>query len=436
MVGNRSVGWSNGLDADRPKLSVSVFCRGLSVTNPSVERVRTTDRFGARDNVCRTVPGMAISRAAYRTAVLSTLAAVAVAGCARFDDSASSPFTPVPSFSAGEVRPREPSAPPTPTPGAAAPTATPMPCADPDPAVVATCLDTTGSVTMLPGGQSVLVTERRTGRILRVTPGTPVQEVARLAVDGSGDGGLLDVALSPTYTEDNLLYAYVTTGGDNRVVRIAPGDTPKDVLTGIPRGASGNAGALLFTAPDELTVLTGDAGNPSAANDPGSLAGKVLRVTALTPAPVQPMPQIVLSGIGTAGDVCPDPRGGVWITDRTVLEDRLQRVAADGATGMPVWTWPDRPGVAGCTPVDGGIAVSLSAGKALAVLPLDAHTGAAQAAPSLVAQDKYGRLGGAALGANSEVWVSTVNKSGGDVPAPSDDRVVRIPAPQGGGGFD
>ncbi len=378
---------------------------------------------------------MAINRAAYRTAVLSTLALTVLPGCARFDDSASTPFTPVPTFSAGEVEPRQPDTPTT-TPDATGAPPDVVPCVDPDPAVVATCLDVTGGLTVLPGGQSALVTERRTGRIVQVTPGLPVQEIARVNVDGSGDGGLLGVALSPTYTEDNLLYAYVTTASDNRVVRIAPGDTPKDVLTGIPRGASGNVGALTFTTPTELTVVTGDAGSPAAAADPGSLAGKVLRVTALTPSPSQPPPQVVLSGIGTVGDVCLDPvGGGVWVTDRTVLEDRLQRVSAVGATGTPVWTWPDRPGVAGCTAVDGGVAVSLTGGRALAVLPIDPRTGAAQAAPGLIAQDTYGMLGGADLGAGGQVWVSTVNKSG-DRPGPTDDRVVRIPAPQGGGGFD
>ena len=60
------------------------------------------------------------------------------------------------------------------------------------------------------------------------------------------------------------------------MVRVAPGDAPKDVLTGIPRGAVGNTGALTFAGPNELLVLTGDAGNPSAATDPGSLAGKLL----------------------------------------------------------------------------------------------------------------------------------------------------------------
>ncbi|MFG1780825.1 PQQ-dependent sugar dehydrogenase [Rhodococcus oryzae] len=377
---------------------------------------------------------------ASRVRVLAAVSiVVAVAGCARFDDSATSPFTPAPTFDAGgELRPRPPGTPPT-SPREPLPTVEPAPCIDPDPAVVTTCLDTTGGMVMLPGGDSALVTERRTGRILRVTPGKPTEEFARLDVDGSTDGGLLDVALSPTFVEDNLVYAYVSTPADNRVVRVAQGDVPKDVLTGIPRGSVGNTGALTFAGPNELLVLTGDAGNPSAASDPGSLAGKLLRVTALTPGPPgsQPFPQVALSGIGGAGDVCVDPTDqNIWVTDRTPLEDRLQKVAPNGAAGVPVWTWPDKPGVAGCTAGGGSVAIALTEGRALALLDTDPQTGAVTAAPSLIAQDKYGRLGAAALGAENTIWVSTVNKADGHPGGPTDDRVVKIPAPQGGGGFD
>lgn len=388
---------------------------------------------------------MGVSRGRRSTAALTlrrtaatTLIGLTVVGCAKFDDTASTPFTPVPTFGPGGD-----SAPGRPAPTAESPTPSTSPrplapCEDADPSVVATCLDTTGSLTMLPDGQSALVTERRTGRILRVAPGQPPAEIARLDVDGSADGGLLDVALSPTYDEDNLLYAYVSTSFDNRVVRIAPGDLPKAVLTGIPRGPVGNTGALAFSSPSELLVLTGDAGNPSAATDPGSMAGKLLRVTTLGPAPVTgpSAPRVALSGVGTAGDVCVDPHSGsVWVTDRTPLEDRLQRITADGASGVPVWTWPDRPGVAGCVAGGAAVAVSLSDAKALAVLTLDSQTGAVTAAPSLVAQDRYGRLRGAGLGGQDKIWVSTENKTDGQA-GPTDDRVVRIDAPLGGGGFD
>ena len=376
-------------------------------------------------------PGRRIRHAA-ATAVLST-AALVLAGCAQFDDSASSPFTPEPTFGAGaEVRPRQPSAPSSVLPEPSVPD---DPCFDRDPNVIATCLDTTGGMVLLPDGRSALVTERRTGRILRVAQGEKPTEFARVPVDSGADGGLLDIALSPTYEEDSLVYAYVTTPSDNRVVRIAPGDVPKDVLTGIPRGTTGNAGALTFSRPGELAVLTGDAGNPAAAADPGSLAGKLLRVTSLSSNPNPPRPAVALSGIGTAGDVCTDPSGALWVTDRTAVEDRLQRVAADGTVGAPAWTWPDKPGVAGCAASMGAVAVALTNGQAMAVLATERDTGAVTSAPALLAQNLYGRLGGTVISPEGEIWAATVNKSGG-APAPTDDRVVKLPLPSGGGGTD
>ncbi|RVW11231.1 oxidoreductase [Prescottella agglutinans] len=375
------------------------------------------------------------TRAVRRTAAtaLLSITVLTIAGCARFDDSASSPFTPEPTFGSGaEVQPKEPSAAPSTAPEPSVPD---DPCFDRDPNVVATCLDTTGGMVMLPDGGSALVTERRTGRILRVAPGQKPAEFARVPVDSGSDGGLLDIALSPTFAEDNLLYAYITTPSDNRVVRIAPGDAPKDVLTGIPRGAAGNAGALAFSTPSELMVLTGDAGNPAAAADPASLAGKLLRVTALSSTPNPPRPAVVLSGIGRAGDVCPEPGGAVWVADRTVVEDRLQRVGADGTVGAPAWTWPDKPGVAGCAAIPGAVAVALNDARAMAVFATDRETGGVSTAPALLAQNLYGRLGGTAISGDGQIWAATVNKSGG-TPGPTDDRVVKLPLPSGAGGVD
>jgi len=364
---------------------------------------------------------------------LTTLSLVA-GGCARFDDAASSPFSPEPSFGSGaEVNPKDQKQPPTSTTKPRAPQG---PCIDPDPNVIATCLDALGGLVPLPDGNSALVAERRTGRILRVSAGQKPVEVARMDVDGSGDGGLLDLALSPAFDEDGLIYAYITTPTDNRVVRIAPGDVPKDVLTGIPKGDNGNRGALVFDNPDELLVLTSDAGNPAAATDPASLSGKLLRIQkpGVTP-DAHPPTQPALSGIGIAGDVCPGPNNSIWVTDRTATEDRLQKIEGNGVVINPVWTWPDRPGVAGCAAGANAVAVSLTGAKAVAVLALDQETGAVTAAPSLVAQDKYGQLNGAGLGPDGTLWASTVNKAGGQ-PGPNDDRVVKIPVPAGGGGAD
>lgn len=349
------------------------------------------------------------------------LGSVLVGGCARFDDSASSPFTPEPTLHGANIDPKKPSQPPTST------TRPSGPCIDPDPAVVATCLDTTGGLVAL--GDGALVAERRTGRILKVAPETPPTEVARVDVDGSSDGGLSDIALSPTFHEDGLMYAYITTASDNRVVRIAEGGgPPKDILTGIPKGASGNHGAIDFATPTQMLVLTGDAGNPGAANNPSSLAGKLLRVNSPAPGATA---EVAVSGIGIAGDVCRDSKDSIWITDRTAVEDRLQRLGGDGVV-TTAWTWPDRPGVAGCAAATDGVAIALTKAKALAIAAADQNTHAVTSAPTLLAQDKYGQLGGAAVGADGSIWVGTVNKTDGQ-PGPYDDRVVRIPPPQAGG---
>ncbi len=375
----------------------------------------------------------ASSRRATIAAVL-TVTATLFAGCARFDDSTTSPFTPEPSFGAAEIKPADPNAPPSSTPPNG-PKIEPGPCVDLDPNVIATCLGTTGGLVMLPRAKTALVAERRTGRIMQVTQGQTPIEIARVDVDASGDGGLLDLALSPTYAEDGLMYAYISTPSDNRVIRIASGDIPKNVLTGIPRGSQGNRGAIEFYGPRQLLVLTGDAGSPSAAMNPASLGGKLLRVEALVPAESGPAPQVALSGIGTAGDVCVDPKGGIWVTDRTAVEDRLQRIDSLGTVTSPVWTWPDRPGVAGCAAGPSAVAISLTTAKAMAVLVTDENTGAATAAPSLLVQDRYGQLNGAAIAPDGQIWAGTVNKNG-DAPGPNDDRVVKIPVPAGGGGFD
>ena len=163
--------------------------------------------------------------------------------------------------------------------------ATPVPppqgCKDFDPSVIATCLDTVAAVAGLPGDgstPSALAGERKSGRVLLATAGKDATDFAKLDVQAAGDGGLTGLALSPSYVEDQLVFAYVTTATDNRVVRFAKGQAAKPVLTGIPKGATGNRGTISTDNRGALLVATGDAGNPNAAADPNSLAGKVLRI--------------------------------------------------------------------------------------------------------------------------------------------------------------
>ena len=183
-------------------------------------------------------------------------------GCARFNDAASAPFTTNP-----ELKPQPSSTPPPPPPLPP----TPFPKACPAPGVMQGCLESTSGLIMGADSKTALVAERTTGAVKEIAVNAEPKVKTVIPVDPSGDGGLMDIVLSPTYSQDRLMYAYISTPTDNRVIRVADGDIPKDILTGIPKGATGNTGALMFTSPTTLVVLTGDAGNPAMAADPKSV---------------------------------------------------------------------------------------------------------------------------------------------------------------------
>lgn len=326
------------------------------------------------------------------------------------------------------------------------PTTVPPPkgCEDFNPAVIATCLNPVSAVAFLPGTDEDpvgLAAERTTGRILRVHKGSTATVVATLPVDAQGDGGLTGLALSPTYPQDQLIFAYVTTPTDNRVIRIAPGDTPKPVLTGIPRGATDNRGVITVDHKGELLVATGDAGSPAAANDPHSLAGKVLRIDVDgQPAPDNPNPNsaIVASGLIDPGGMCTSLDGSrAWVTDHTPSQDVLYNLKIGQPFTQPAWAWPNKPGVAGCAAFNDLVMIATSTEGDLQNLFLNAD-GSFTAAPEISLQGKsgFGLLSGMDIINDRTALVGTINKGGGGRPVSSDDRVVVITRLAAGGGED
>ncbi|SIS07356.1 PQQ-dependent sugar dehydrogenase [Williamsia sterculiae] len=357
------------------------------------------------------------------------LAAALVGGCADFGDAdrseSAGPFsanTQAPPMSTPQPTPTQPQQPEGPPPTG--------PCVDPDPAVIATCLDATTGV--LPGdadGTSTVVAERTTGKIIQASRNGPKKVLATIPVDSSGDGGLLDFRPSPSYAQDQLIYALISTPSDNRVVRIAPGDVPKPILTGIPKGASGNGGSLLFVKPNELWVATGNAGNPAAASDPSSLAGKVLSTTSLNSDASTP-PRVLSSGIGADASLCRNATtGSIYLTDQLSDEDRLQLLSSAGI-GKTLWTWPDKPMVAGCAATNGAVLVSTARTQHVEALPEPTRDRPTVTAPTVVLDKRYGALGRMAAVGNGVVQVGTVNKQYGS-PGQTDDRVIRLPVPSG-----
>ena len=363
-----------------------------------------------------------------RAAVAAAVAALAMAGgCAQFPDEGPRDWRPKaegrgelggpPALSPpGEQAPPPTGQSPPPSGGSSAP----QPCVDPDPQVVATCLAPVGAIAVLPAGDEALVGERTTGRVLQVKKGSAPREVTRVPVDPAT--GLTGLVLSPGYAEDRLVYAFSGTRSGGQVLRLAPGEPPKPVLTGLPRAAR-----IAVDVDGSLLVATG-AGE-------GPLAGAVLRIDTLghsargNPDPASP---VLSRGITAPGGVCVDPMTRtVWVTDRSGPRDVLHRVRP-GTLGPPAWSWPDAPGVAGCAVLPGTLAIAERRAGALFVLrPGD--NGTFTGDPQPVLTGAYGALSAAARGPDGLLWLGTANRDGGR-PGSTDDRVIRIRPPSGGGG--
>jgi glucose/arabinose dehydrogenase len=395
------------------------------------------------------MPALAVAAAA----LVATVALAA--GCASFPDSTPT-FTVQPSLRPNEATPVTPTPPsgstsPSPSPSSGTPsppdssvsTSTRKdPCAPTDPAVIATCLTAPWGLAPLPDGQSALVGERTTGKILRVAAGRQPELLTTIdGLDTSGGGGLLGIALSPYYPEDSLVYAYVTTATDNRILRIAPGERPKAIFTGIPKGDEHNGGPIAFGSDRMLYVATGDAGDAATASDPSSLAGKVLRLDAFGKAATgnPDGSAVYASGFTDPTGICPLPGGPVGALDHRSTGDLLIPVRkgkdyTSTASGDTLWIYQAGDGGAVDCAVSAGylLSSSLQAKKVTSIqmTPKGGFTGS----PQDLIPDEYGRLLTIVTGPGDLVWLTTSNKDGHGKPVPSDDRVIVLPAAGGGGG--
>ena len=149
-------------------------------------------------------------------------------------------------------------------------------------------LDYPWSLAFLPDGR-LLVTERR-GRLLRIRDGRaePVSGVP--AVSSAGQGGLLDIALSPGFVSDRTVfftYSQPGPGGAGTALAraVLDGTELREVRTiwSMERktGAGQHFGSRLRFLPDgTLLFTTGERGQGDRAQDLGDDAGKTHRIAA------------------------------------------------------------------------------------------------------------------------------------------------------------
>jgi glucose/arabinose dehydrogenase len=312
--------------------------------------------------------------------------------------------------------------------------------------VLAIGLDQPTGLVLLPDG-TVLVGERTRGRILHVPlqPGQPVPVVKTITgLATSGDGGLLDMALSPTYAEDGLIYAYVTTPADNRVIDFTLDGPVTPVLKGIPKGATDNAGRLLFDTEGRLYIGTGDAGSRQLAANPASLAGKVLRVDGIGHVPrgnPKPGSPVFTRGHRTVNGLCGS--AGVGVLYETEAPAEINALDAGADYGWPTPRAGDvapaamlpaaHRGAAGCALQQGTLYVATMDGHALlaASIPAPGRVGTIDV---VHLDQNYGRLRTVVAAPDGALWITTSNRDGHGHPIPTDDRVIRlVPPPLGGG---
>lgn len=282
-----------------------------------------------------------------------------------------------------------------------------------------------------------LVSERDGASILVVTDGEsaalggPGAEDLAALVDPGGEGGLLGLAV-----RDDEVYAHLTAADDNRIVRMTlDGDTLGDaevVLDGIPKAANHNGGRIVFGPDGGLFVGTGDAGRPDAAQDPGSLAGKIVRVDVDSGEA-----EVFSLGHRNVQGLAFDESGQLWASEfGQNTWDELNRVDRGANHGWPlvegtdgeseqefaapeqVWS-TDEASPSGIAIADGAVFMAGLRGERLWRIDLDGGE------PEVVL-DGFGRLRDVVRAPDGSLWVLTNNTDGRGDPRDGDDRILRI----------
>ena len=379
-----------------------------------------------------------MSRRIPHPAVAALAAVVLLAGC-----TTSEPQTPAPAGS--------PATTPAPAPTGAGPV-TPTG----ETRVLAPGLEAPWSI--LPLGDSTLISYRDTGQIMERTIAGDLREVAVVAdVDAGGEGGLLGLASRKT-GETNWIYAYLTTDADNRVIRMPlAGElgsltlgTAEVVLSGLKKAGNHNGGRIAFGPDGMLYVTVGDAGDPGNAQDPESLNGKILRIT---PTGEVPQDNPFASPVYSLGHR--NPQGIAWTEDGRMWAsefgqntwDELNLIEPGSNYGWPLveghggnadfvdpvyqWSTSDAS-PSGLTVVDNTLFMAALRGQKLWSILDGVHVpegstgleGVITANPFFAGE--FGRIRDVVPGPNGSLWMITNNTDGRGNPTPDDDRLIEV----------
>jgi glucose/arabinose dehydrogenase len=338
---------------------------------------------------------------------------------------------------------------------------------------VAKGLEVPWALAFAPDGR-IFVTERP-GRVRVIVNGALRQQPwATIPVNAQGEAGLMGIALAPDFATSRRVYVVGSFVGSrglvNRVLVLRDsngvGVDSKVLVDNIP-SASNHAGDAIAFGPDGmLYVATGDAREPSVAQNPSSLGGKILRYTADggipsdNPTPGSPVFALGVRNVqglawdGATGQLFATEHGPSGFPNERFRHDNdeLNAIRRGGNYGWPAvagiggesryidpiaaWT----PGIAPSGLASywgdeirewkGNLFVGALRGAQLRRIVI-ARDSAAPTGWRVVDQlpmfaNELGRIRAVAMGPDGRLYFTTSNRDGRGSPSRSDDRIFRL----------
>lgn len=322
--------------------------------------------------------------------------------------------------------------------------------------VVAQGLEVPWAIAFLPEG-GILVTERK-GSVRFISKEGKLQTEPILMISEvkqTSEGGLHGITLHPDFESNKFVYLYYTyTGSENRTSNRVARYSFKDgklsdeeiIVDGIPGAANHDGGRIKFGPDGYLYITTGDAQVSSLAQDTGSLAGKILRVTdSGSPAPENPFGNEIYSyGHRNPQGIVWDSQGNLWATEHgpsgvwpNCCQDELNLIEKGDNYG-----WPDS---VGDNVKEGTVAPALHSGRVVwapaglayinnkfyfaglrgnALYEVEIVNGS----PTIKThfKNELGRLREVLIGPDGMLYVTTSNRDGRGIPKEGDDKILRI----------